>query len=77
DFCEKDWLRLLRETKLLTPAEIALMVRKTAEEVFYRNTKKFPAQELGKQPLNVSVGDFLEVRYAKRRPSGYRNLLLA
>ncbi len=62
DFCEKDWLRLLRETKLLTPAEIALMVRKTAQEVFYRNTKKFPTQELGKQPLNVSVRDFLETR---------------
>ena len=62
DFCEKDWLRLLRETKLLTPAEIALMVRKTAQEVFYRNTQKFPTCELGKQPLNVSVRDFLEVR---------------
>ncbi len=62
DFCEKDWLRLLRETKLLTPAEIALMVRKTAEEVFYRNTQKFSTSELGKQPLNVSVRDFLEVR---------------
>ena len=62
DFCEKDWLRLLRETKLLTPAEIALMVRKTAEEVFYRNTQKFPNSELGKQPLNVSVRDFLETR---------------
>ncbi len=62
DFCEKDWLRLLRETKLLTPAEIALMVRKTAQEVFYWNTQKFPDHELGKQPLNVSVRDFLEVR---------------
>ncbi|NJM23899.1 MAG: ATP-binding protein [Richelia sp. SM1_7_0] len=62
DFCEKDWLRLLRETKLLTPAEIALMVRKTAEEVFYRNAQKFPTSKLGEQPLTVGVGDFLEVR---------------
>ena len=62
DFCQKDWLRLLRETKLLTPAEIALMVRKTAEEIFYQNAQKFPTSELREQPLNVSVRDFLEVR---------------
>ena len=62
DFCEKDWLRLLRETKLLTPAEIALMVRKTAEEVFYQNAQKFSTSKLGEQALTVGVGDFLEVR---------------
>ncbi len=62
DFCDKDWLRLLRETKLLTPAEIALMVRKTAEEVFYRNTQEFSSSELGEKPLIVTVRDFLETR---------------
>ena len=62
DFCEKDWLRLLRETKLLTPAEIALMVRKTAEDAFYRNTQECSGEGLGEKPLNVSVRDFLEVR---------------
>ncbi|WP_245912519.1 ATP-binding protein, partial [Brunnivagina elsteri] len=62
DFCEKDWLRLLRETKLLTPAEIALMVRKTAENAFYRNTQELSSDELGEKPLSVTVRDFLEVR---------------
>ncbi len=62
DFCEKDWLRLLRETKLLTPAEIALMVRKTAEEAFYRNTHEFSNPDLGEKPLTVTVRDFLETR---------------
>jgi ATPase family associated with various cellular activities (AAA) len=62
DFCEKDWLRLLRETKLLTPAEIAMMVRKTAQEAFYRNTQEFSTCELGEKPLTVTVKDFLEVR---------------
>jgi hypothetical protein len=62
DFCEKDWLRLLRETKLLTPAEIALMVRKTAEEAFYRNTQEFSNSNLGEKPLTVTVRDFLETR---------------
>jgi ATPase family associated with various cellular activities (AAA) len=62
DFCEKDWLRLLRETKLLTPAEIALMVRKTAEEAFYRNTQEFSNPDLGEKPLTVTVRDFLETR---------------
>ncbi len=61
DFCEKDWLRLLRETKLLTPAEIAMVVRKTAENAFYRNTQEFSSSELGKQPLSVTVRDFLSV----------------
>jgi hypothetical protein len=62
DFSEKDWLRLLRETKLLTPAEIALMVRKTAENAFYRNTQECSGEELGEKPLSVTVRDFLEVR---------------
>jgi ATPase family associated with various cellular activities (AAA) len=62
DFSEKDWLRLLRETKLLTPAEIALMVRKTAENAFYRNTQDSSNSELGEKPLIVTVRDFLEVR---------------
>jgi hypothetical protein len=62
DFYEKDWLRLLRETKLLTPAEIALMVRKTAENAFYRNTQDSSNSELGEKPLIVTVRDFLEVR---------------
>ena len=64
DFCEKDWLRLLRETKLLTPAEIALMVRKTAEDAFYRNTQECSGEGLGEKPLTVTVRDFLEVRFA-------------
>jgi SpoVK/Ycf46/Vps4 family AAA+-type ATPase len=63
DFSDRDWLRLLRETKLLTPAEIALLVRKTAEEAFYRNTKQFSHLEVGGQPLKVTVKDFLEQRY--------------
>ncbi|MCV3217328.1 ATP-binding protein [Plectonema radiosum NIES-515] len=62
DFSEKDWLRLLRETKLLTPAEIALMVRKTAENAFYRNTQEYSGEELGEKPLTVTVRDFLSVR---------------
>jgi hypothetical protein len=62
DFSEKDWLRLLRETKLLTPAEIALMVRKTAENAFYRNTQECFGEELRDKPLTVTVRDFLEVR---------------
>jgi DNA polymerase III delta prime subunit len=61
DFCEKDWLRLLRETKLLTPAEIALVVRKTAENAFYRNAQELSGEELGEKPLNVTMRDFLEV----------------
>ncbi len=60
NFCEKDWLRLLRETKLLTPAEIALIVRKTAEEAFYRNTQEFSTSCVGEKPLTVTVRDFLE-----------------
>ncbi|WP_337884491.1 ATP-binding protein [Fischerella thermalis] len=63
DFSDRDWLRLLRETKFLTPAEIALIVRKTAEEAFYRNTKQFSCLELGEQPLKVTVKDFLEQRH--------------
>jgi hypothetical protein len=62
DFSEKDWLRLLRETKLLTPAEIAMMVRKTAEDAFYRNTQECSGEGLGEKPLTVTVRDFLEVR---------------
>ncbi|NJN12858.1 MAG: ATP-binding protein [Richelia sp. RM1_1_1] len=62
DFCEKDWLRLLRETKLLTPAEIALMVRKTAEDAFYWNVQECSSEGLGEKPLTVTVRDFLEVR---------------
>jgi ATPase family associated with various cellular activities (AAA) len=63
DFNDKDWWRLLSETKLLTPAEIAFLVRKTAEEAFYRNSKQFPNEELDKQPLKVVIQDFLEQRY--------------
>ncbi|GJD19235.1 AAA ATPase central domain protein [Rivularia sp. IAM M-261] len=63
DFNDKDWWRLLSETKLLTPAEIALLVRKTAEEAFYRNSKQFPIEVLEKQPLEVTVQDFIEQRY--------------
>jgi hypothetical protein len=62
DFCEKDWLRLLRETKLLTPSEIAMMVRKTAENAFYRNAQDCSGEELGEKPLTVTVRDFLQVR---------------
>lgn len=54
----KDWLRLLRETKLLTPAEIALMVRKTAENAFYRNTQECSGEGLGEKPLTVTMKDF-------------------
>ncbi|MEA5574576.1 hypothetical protein [Calothrix sp. UHCC 0171] len=62
DFCEKDWLRLLRETKLLTPAEIGMMVRKTAENAFYKNVRELSSLELGEKPLTAIVRDFLEVR---------------
>ena len=44
---------------------------------FYRNTQECSGEGLGEKPLNVTVRDFLEVRYAERRPSGYRNLLPA
>lgn len=71
DFNDKDWWRLLRETKLLTPAEIGNMVRKVAQEAFYQNTKQFPSDQLGKQPLMVSVKDFLEQR-SKFTPSMIR-----
>jgi len=64
DFSEPDWWRLLRETKLLTPAEIGNLVRKTAQEAFYRNSLQFPAEQLSKQPLNVTVKDFLAQRYS-------------
>lgn len=60
---EKEWWRLLRESHLLTPAEIGNMVRKTAEEVFYRNTKVYQPEELNDKPLEVTVKDFLEQRY--------------
>jgi hypothetical protein len=52
----------LSETNLLTPAEIAMMVRKTAENAFYRNTQEFSTCKLGEKPLTVTVKDFLEVR---------------
>jgi SpoVK/Ycf46/Vps4 family AAA+-type ATPase len=55
--------RLLGETKLLTPAEIALVVRKTAETAFYRNSKQFLGEELALSPLRVTVGDFIEQRH--------------
>lgn len=63
DFSERDWWRLLRETKLLTPSEIANLVRKTAEEAFYRNTKQFSSEQQSQQALQVCVQDFLEQRY--------------
>ena len=62
DFSDKDWWRLLGETKLLTPAEIALIVRKTAETAFYRNSKQFLGEELALSALQVTVGDFIEQR---------------
>ena len=71
DFNDQDWWRLLRETKLLTPAEIGNIVRKVAQEAFYQNTRQFPSDQLGKQPLTVSVKDFLEQRY-KFTPSMIR-----
>lgn len=64
DFSEQDWWRLLGETKLLTPAEIALVVRKTAEEAFYQNSKQFLNKELVFQPKQVTVRDFIEQRYS-------------
>lgn len=63
DFSEQDWWRLLRETKLLTPAEIGNLVRKTAEEAFYQNTQEISDGQLSGQPLKVCVRDFLEQRY--------------
>lgn len=63
EFSDKDWWRLLRETKLLTPAEIGNLVRKTAEEAFYKNTQQFLSEQLNEQALQVSVKDFLEQRY--------------
>lgn len=63
ELCEKDWWRLIRESRLLTPAEIGNMVRKTAEEAFYQNTKRYQSEELSGKPLEVSVKHFLEQRY--------------
>lgn len=68
DFCEKDWLRLLRETKLLTAAEIVMMVRKTAEKAFCRNAQVFSREEFTIRPLTATVRDFWEVRYVFALP---------
>ncbi|MGD1872982.1 MAG: ATP-binding protein [Mastigocoleus sp.] len=72
DFCEKDWQRLLRETKLLTPAEIAMVVQKTAQEAFYQQNLTLETSHLGKQPLKVTVKQLIEQRY-KFTPSMIRD----
>jgi len=63
ELSEKDWWRLLRESHLLTPAEIGNMVRKTAEEAFYRHTKCYQPEEVSGKALDVTVRDFIEQRY--------------
>ena len=50
-FTESEWRKLLKATHLCTPAEIALMVRKTAQEVFYQG-----------RPGNCAITDLLEQR---------------
>jgi hypothetical protein len=50
-FTESEWRKLLKATHLCTPAEIALMVRKTAQEVFYQG-----------KPGMCTISDLLEQR---------------
>lgn len=63
DFSEKQWRKLLAETHLLTPAEIGNLVKRTASEVFYRNSLNFQGKELAEQPLTVTVDELIEQRY--------------
>ena len=48
---ESEWRKLLKATHLCTPAEIALIVRKTAQEVFYQG-----------RPGICAIADLLEQR---------------
>ncbi|MBD1855526.1 AAA family ATPase [Leptolyngbya boryana FACHB-1624] len=50
-FTESEWRKLLKMTHLCTPAEIALIVRKTAQEVFYQG-----------RPGRCAIADLLEQR---------------
>lgn len=50
-FADSEWRKLLKATHLCTPAEIALMVRKTAQEVFYQG-----------RPGQCTIADLLEQR---------------
>ncbi|WNZ45256.1 AAA family ATPase [Leptolyngbya boryana CZ1] len=50
-FTDSEWRKLLKATHLCTPAEIALIVRKTAQEVFYQG-----------RPGVCAIADLLEQR---------------
>lgn len=50
-FTDSEWRKLLKATHLCTPAEIALIVRKTAQEVFYQG-----------RPGQYEIADLLEQR---------------
>ncbi len=50
-FTESEWRKLLKATHLCTPAEIGLIVRKTAQEVFYQG-----------RPGQCAIADLLEQR---------------
>ena len=59
EFSDMEWRRLLNETNLLTPAEIANIVTRTAAEVFYRNC----GEGNPNKPLTVTIDNLLEQRY--------------
>ena len=63
-FSEREWQRLLSETHLLTPAEIANLVKRAASEIFYQNCQTLDNQSLANQPLTVTLGDLLLQRYS-------------
>ena len=60
---EREWRQLLDETNLLTPSEIANLVRRTATEVFYRNSLQLDSQSLATTELDLSLDDLLKQRY--------------
>ena len=59
----REWRQLLDETNLLTPSEIANLVRRTATEVFYQNSLRLDSDSLKKTELKVTLKDLLKQRY--------------
>ena len=62
-FTHREWRQLLDETNLLTPSEIANLVRRTATEVFYQNSLRLDCDSLKKTELKVTLKDLLKQRY--------------
>ena len=59
---DAQWRKLLDETNLLTPSEIGNLVRRTATEVFYRNSLELDSQSLATTELHLSLDDLLKQR---------------